>query len=174
MGWIEIPNTNINYPILQGKDNEYYLKKDIYKKYNSGGSIFLDYQNNPNFTDDNTVIYGHNLHLGQMFSDLQKILKEELGTDILIKVYFKNQEKQYKVFSSYLSEPIKNPINTNITDKKTFIEKIIKDSQIDFNIMPNEQDEILTLSTCDRTGKKRIIVHAVGILTETINQEGEI
>lgn len=174
VGWIEIPNTNINYPILQGKDNEYYLKKDIYKKYNSGGSIFLDYQNNPNFTDDNTVIYGHNLHLGQMFSDLQKILKEELGTDILIKVYFKNQEKQYKVFSSYLSEPIKNPINTNITDKKTFIEKIIKDSQIDFNIMPNEQDEILTLSTCDRTGKKRIIVHAVGILTETINQEGEI
>lgn len=129
----------------------------------------MDYRNDSDFTDYNTVIFGHNLHLGEMFSDLQKIVKNELGTEITINIYLKNKQIQYRIFSSYFSEPIKDPINTNITDHKAFIETAREKSQIDFNIMPNEQDPILTLSTCDRTGKKRVIVHGVKIIEKEVD-----
>ncbi len=171
VAWIEIPNTNINYPILQSKDNEYYLKKDIYKKYNSGGSIFMDCQNSNTFTDNNTVIFGHNLHLGKMFSELQKIVKNELGTDITIKIYLENKEKEYKVFSSYYSEPIKDPINSNVKNTRQFIKNAKEKSQIDFNINPNEQDRLLTLSTCDNSGKKRILVHCVEVIEREVKEK---
>lgn len=124
----------------------------------------MDYQNCSDFEDYHTVIFGHNLHLGMMFSDLQKIVENKLGKDIYINIYLPERVKQYKVFSSYVSDPVKDPIDINITDPKAFIKEQIQKSQIDFNTMPNEEDNILTLSTCDNTGKKRIIIHAVKIL----------
>jgi len=168
VGWIKIANTNINYPILQTNDNEYYLKRDIYKQYSSCGSVFMDYRNNKEFEDKNTVIFGHNLTLGKMFSDLQKIPKGELGNEIYVDIDIENKQKQYKVFSSYKTEPLEDPITINIKDSKEFIDKALKNSQINFQTQPNEQDSIITLSTCDNTGKKRIIVHAVEILEENL------
>lgn len=162
VAWIEIPETNIDYPVFQTKDNEYYLEKDMYKNYNSAGSIFLDCENVPDFKDNNTVIYGHNLRSGKMFADLQKIIGNQLGNDIKIKVYTEKEEKQYKVFSSYISEPIKEPIQTILEDKSSFITNAIKKSKINFSTKPGEKDNLLTLSTCDNKGK-RIIVHAVEI-----------
>ena len=166
VGLIEIPNTNINYPILQAKDNEYYLKKDIYKKYNTSGSIFMDYRNSQDFTDKNTVIFGHNLTLGMMFSELQNIQKGTIGKDVQAYIYIQDKKFTYKVFSSYKSEPIEEPINVNVTDSKKFIDEALEKSNIDFEVTPNEKDNILTLSTCDNTGKKRILVHLVKILEE--------
>ena len=169
VAWIKISNTNINYPIMQANDNEYYLKKDIYKKYSSCGSIFMDYRNNKQFTDKNTVIFGHNLTLGMMFSDLQQILKGKLGNDVYVDIYMENKIKQYKVFSCYQTEPVEDPISVNISNYKEFLDNALKNSQIDFKTNPNEQDNIITLSTCDNTGKERIIVHAVAILEKTIS-----
>ena len=76
IGWIEIPNTNINYPVLQSEDNNYYLKRDIYKNYLASGSIFLDYRNN-DFSDENTVIYGHYMRNNTMFGQLKKFKEEK-------------------------------------------------------------------------------------------------
>lgn len=70
-GWIDIDGTNIDYPVLQAKDNSYYLKKDINKNYLPSGSIFLDYRNN-RFEDSNTVIYGHYMRNNTMFGELKK------------------------------------------------------------------------------------------------------
>ena len=168
IGYIEIPNTGISYPILQAKDNEYYLKKDIYKKYNSCGSIFMDYTNNPNFTDDNTVIFGHNLLNGTMFAELNDIYDGRIGEKIDINIYIENYSFRYSAFSIYKSEPVKEPIQTRFQNKEKFIEERIEKSRINFNIYPNSEDGILTLSTCDNTGKDRIILHAVKTLEQIV------
>lgn len=162
IGWIKIDGTTINYPIVKTINNEFYLKKDIYKEYDSCGSIFMDYKNKEDFTDKNNVIYGHHIKSGIMFADLVKIYKNQLGTDIDIHIYTPTKERVYKVFSSYEIEPEDYSINTSITENKynEFIEVLKNRSTINYNINPQESSQILTLSTCDNTGKKRIIVHA--------------
>ena len=162
VGWIKIDNTTINYPIVKTTDNEFYLKKDIYKQYDQCGSIFMDYKNNKDFTDKNNVLYGHHIKSGIMFADLLKIYNNELGKDVNIYVYTPTMERKYKVFSSYKSEPEDYAINTSITENEynEFINELKNRSQTDYGISPNESSQILTLSTCDNTGKKRILVHA--------------
>lgn len=166
VGYIEVPNTNISYPILQADDNDYYLNKDIYKKYNGCGSVFMDYTNNPNFTDSNTVLFGHNLITGMMFTDLNKIVDGELGNNIVINIYTEKANYQYKMFSTYISKPIKEPINTQIADIQGFINTAIQKSNVSCNTYPTDKDKILTLSTCNGSGKNRTIVHGVKILEE--------
>lgn len=162
IGWIKIDNTTINYPIVKTTDNEFYLKKDIYKQYDQCGSIFMDYKNNKDFTDKNNVLYGHHIKSGIMFADLLKIYNNELGKDVNIYVYTPTMERKYKVFSSYKTEPEDYAINTSITENEynEFINELKNRSQTDYGISPNESSQILTLSTCDNTGKKRILVHA--------------
>jgi len=104
VGWIYIANTDVNYPIMQANNNDYYLKKNIYKEYSSCGSIFLDC-NTDKFNEDNTVIYGHNLKNQKMFADLKKkgfgnILSTErnrfLQSDTEQTVQWKNLPSKYK------------------------------------------------------------------------------
>ena len=76
-GWIYIEGTDISYPVLQGPDNDYYLFRAYNKQYLVAGSIFMESLNNPDFTDDHTVIFGHNMHNGSMFGQLDKFFDEE-------------------------------------------------------------------------------------------------
>ncbi len=71
MGWINIENTPIDYPVVKGKDNEFYLTRDFNKKYLALGSIFMDYRNK-GFEDKNVVIYGHHMRDKSMFGSLKK------------------------------------------------------------------------------------------------------
>ena len=72
IGWIYIPNTNIDYALLKGKTNDTYIHTNYEKKYSFGGSIFLDEDNNESLTDSNTIIYGHNMKNGAMFANIKK------------------------------------------------------------------------------------------------------
>ena len=164
VAYIEIPDTNISYPILQANDNEYYLNHDINRKYNSCGAIFLDKDNTSNFKDDNTVIYGHHLTRGTMFTELEKIQNNTLSNDIYINIYTENGNIKYKVFSSYIAAPENALVTVDINNKTMFIQETLKRSEIDFRLLPNEDDKILTLYTCDSSMKNRIIVHAVKII----------
>ena len=166
VGYIDVPNTNISYPIVQADDNDYYLNRDIYKNYNSCGSVFMDYTNNPSFTDNNTVLFGHNLKTGMMFANLNKILRGELGGEIYINIYTKNKNYHYQMFAIYTSKPIKNPINTNISNMEEFINNAINKSEINCNVKPSSDDRIITLSTCGNSGNNRVILHGVKILEE--------
>ncbi|MCD8381734.1 MAG: class B sortase [Clostridiales bacterium] len=76
VGWIYCPNTNINYPVLQGETNDTYLRHMIDGSYNSAGSIFLDYRNTSDFSDANSIIYGHNMQNSSMFSSLMSYKKQ--------------------------------------------------------------------------------------------------
>ena len=75
VGWVKVPNTNIDYPVVQFSNNDYYLNHDFDKKYNYRGAIFMDYRNNPTEFDANTIIYGHNCYDKTMFSELDQYEK---------------------------------------------------------------------------------------------------
>ena len=124
----------------------------------------MDYKNTNNFKDRNTVIYGHNIKSGLMFADLAKIQKGELGQEINFEIYTQNEKLEYKVFSSYLTEPEDYAIKSNIVteeDMEDYIQTMLDRSTILYNVVPTKSDRVLTLSTCDKTGKNRILVHAV-------------
>ena len=75
IGWLYCEGTPINYPVVQAKDNDYYLRRMINGKYNIGGTIFMDYRNNADFSDELTIIYGHNMKNGSMFGTVPKYTK---------------------------------------------------------------------------------------------------
>ena len=163
-GWIKIDNTNINYPIVQGKDNSFYLDKDINKNYLSSGSIFMNYLNN-GFNDENTVLFGHHMRNKTMFAQLKKYKEKEFfygNNDIVIEVE-NGKVLKYKVFSAYVTDAKDNYIKTNFDDKaqyKEFLEDIKNKSLYKSDIDVNENDKIITLSTCSyEFNDARMVVH---------------
>lgn len=163
-GWIKIDNTNINYPIVQGKDNSFYLDKDINKNYLSSGSIFMNYLNH-GFNDENTVLFGHHMRNKTMFAQLKKYKEKEFfygDNDIVIEVE-NDKVLKYKVFSAYVTDSKDNYIKTNFDDKaqyKEFLEDIKNKSLYKSDIDVNENDKIITLSTCSyEFNDARMVVH---------------
>jgi sortase B len=76
VAWIYDPGTTINYPIVQAEDNDYYLHRMLNGAYNANGTLFMDYTNAPDFTSQNTLIYGHNMKSGYMFGALINYKKQ--------------------------------------------------------------------------------------------------
>lgn len=170
IGWIRIENTDIDYPIVQAEDNDYYLHRDINKKYSTCGWIFMDYKNTNSFIDKNTVLYGHNIKSGIMFYDLQKVLDNKLGTNITIEIFTPGEKLEYRVYSSYLEEPEDYAIKSNLveeSDVQDYIKEMLDRSSILYNIVPDKTDKLITLSTCDSSGKNRIIIHGVYVNGQT-------
>lgn len=163
IAWIRVEGTYINYPILQGETDEYYMKKDIYRKYSSAGSIFIDSNAKIDFSDDNTVIYGHNMRNQRMFADLNKIYNGEIGTDVFVELFTKIKNYKYKVFSVYVAEPTKEMIRREFLEnqKDEYIENAVQKSNVKFETDIDSSKTIITLITCDSTGKNRIVVNAV-------------
>ncbi len=87
VAWIEIPGIGVDYPVVQGEDNEHYLHYMFDGKENIAGSIFLDFRNKADFTDRKVILYGRNMQDGSMFSQLEKYqdkdFREEQGRVIL-------------------------------------------------------------------------------------------
>lgn len=166
VAWIKVNNTNIEYPVVKTKNNEFYLNHSFDKSENLGGWIFADYKNKFNGTDKNIVIYGHNMKDNSMFGTMQKILNPEWynneeNTNIILKTEGKNYI--YKVFSIYRIENedyyIKTEFN-NDSEFEQFLNTLKARSIRDFNMDMLESDSILTLSTCDNNNKYRVVLHA--------------
>lgn len=79
--WVTVDNTNVDFPVLQGPDNLYYINKDIYGNFALAGSIYLDSRNNPNFEDSYSLLYGHHMANGNMFGDLDLFKEERFFAD---------------------------------------------------------------------------------------------
>lgn len=163
-GWIKVDNTNIDYPIVQGKDNSFYLDKDINKNYVSSGSIFMNYLNN-GFNDENTILFGHHMRNKTMFAQLEKYKEKEFfQNDNDIKIEVENDKVlTYKVFSVYVTDANDNYIKTNFDNKseyKEFLDKIKNKSIYKSDINVDENDKIITLSTCSYGfNDARMVVH---------------
>jgi len=166
VGYLKVNGTNIEYPVVRAEDNNYYLKRNLDKKYNSGGWIFADYKNKFDGTDKNIVIYGHNMKDNSMFGSLKNILNEEWYNNkenYLISFITEKEEQKYKVFSIYKIKNEDYYINTEFKNNYEFINftnKLKERSIKNFNIDVLEEDSILTLSTCANNNKYRIVLHA--------------
>ena len=170
VGWIYIPGTEINYPVLQGDDNDEYLRHLLTGEYNSSGSIFLDANVLEDFTGKNSPIYGHNMKNGSMFADIVQYKKqafyEEHPTAMLM-----TPEKNYFVhlFSGYVTDSWGSAWDKSFTDAEftSWLGSIQKKSYFTSDVVPSNQDAVLTFSTCTYdTHDARFVVH--GILEEYI------
>ena len=166
VGFIKVNGTNVNYPIVQSNDNSYYLKHAFDKSKNSAGWVFADYRNDMINFDKNTVIYGHSRSNQTVFGSLKKVLnKSWYGNkdNHIIKLSTPTENTLWQIVSIYTIKPESYYITTKFSDSqfKTFTQTIKNRSQINFSGTINENDKILTLSTCeDVAGTTRLVIHA--------------
>ncbi len=174
-GWIYIEGTNINYPVMRGTDNSYYLTHSIKKEYLAVGTVFADYQCAESIKDNyNTVFYGHNVvttvAASSMFHDVEKFLDETFFNETLIYVYTLDGIFVYKPFSIYSTISDYEYFKASFADEEEFLsyaEDYKENSRLSSDIEVVEDDRILTLSTCTNGPKNaRYALHA--ILVETI------
>lgn len=166
IAWIKVNGTDIDFPVVKGTDNSYYLTHNFDKEKNKAGWIFADYRNKFDETDKNIIIYGHNMKNGSMFASLKDVIKEEWynnENNKYIALITENENCKYQVFSVYQIETEEYYLQTNISNFKEFVEKIKGRSKKDFNVDIKETDSILTLSTCADNTKYRVVLHAVKI-----------
>lgn len=165
IGWIKVNNTNINYPFVQTKDNDYYLSHAFDKSNNNAGWVFLDYRNNSDFSDKNNIIYAHARRDNSMFGSLRNVLKKGWYSNKdnhIIKLSIANENTMWQIFSVYKIPVETYYITTQFTTSsqyKAFLETITKRSIHQFNTTVDSSDKILTLSTCSGEDD-RIVVHA--------------
>lgn len=160
-GYIDIPNTNISYPIMQGEDNSYYLKHLPNGDRNKMGSIFLDYRNN-GFNDKNTIIYGHNFNNGTMFSDLLNYKSFEFYKNHSnYKIYTSDKVIEVAIFAIYIADATKDelPINFESTDFDDYLDMVLESNLINSEVSIDSEDNLITLCTCSNgSWKNRLIV----------------
>lgn len=164
-GWITVEGTNINYPLVQGDDNSYYLDHAYTGDYLPIGSIFVDYRNNTSITKNyNTVIYGHNITSGTMFHDVEKFFNDEYFNDTYIVIYTMDGIYYYEPFAIYKAKYDYQYFRTGFTSAEDFIEfanEIQDNSDKEKNIEFTSSDRLLTLSTCTNIiNSERYALHA--------------
>lgn len=166
VAYIKVNNTNIDYIVVKGNDNSFYLNHNFEKKWNVAGWVFADYRNRFDGTDKNIIIYGHNGKDGSMFGTLENVLNS---------VWYKNPENyfvtlvtekgnfKYRVFSSYSIIPEDYYISTDFGSKSEFngFVNVLKSRSVyDYGVEVSGEDNILTLSSCIGVGEKRVVLHA--------------
>ncbi|MBR2240611.1 MAG: class B sortase [Clostridia bacterium] len=170
VGWLKVPNTSIDYPVVKGNDNNYYLSHSFDNTKNTAGWIFADYRNKFDGTDKNIIIYGHNRVDSSMFATLKNTQKDywyNNDTNKYITLTTPNGTNVYEVFSVYTKKMESYYITTDFSNDDEYLNFLntIKSRSIhDFGVSLNSSDSILTLSTCDATGKSRVVVHAKKIM----------
>ena len=166
VGYIEVDNTNISYPVVKSSDNSYYLNHSYTKEKNNIGSIFLDYRNDLDNLSKNNIIYGHGRLDNTMFGSLNNLLDSsnlDSKESYYITLSTPNSIMTFKIFSVYTIPKEGYYIKTYFSSNKyfkEFLETIMKRSIYNFNTDVNTSDKILTLSTCKDNFGKRVVVHA--------------
>ncbi len=178
VGYIKVNNTNIEYIVVKGNNNDYYLNHNFEKKWNVAGWIFGDYRNHFDETDKNLIIYGHNIKDGSMFGSLITVLNKdwyENKDNYIITLVTEMGTYKYQVFSTYSIVPEDYYITTNFETNESFdqfVNKIKSRSIYNYDIDVTGEDRILTLSSCIGDGYKRVVLHAKLIEIEDRKEQG--
>lgn len=164
VGWIQIKGTNINYPFVQTNNNDYYLSHSFNKSINDAGWIFLDYRNDINDLEKNTIIYGHGRYDKTMFGTLKNVFNNDWLKDehnYVINMSTEKYSTMWQVFSVYKIKTTTDYLKINFTDNEfnSFIDMIKNRSDFNFNTSVKSSDNILTLSTCYDENSK-VVLHA--------------
>ena len=165
VGWIYVDALpDISYPIVKGKDNQTYLHQTYEKNYNFAGTIFVDYENSGDFSDCNTLVYGHNMKNGSMFGHLKKFRDDDklYKQDKYFWILTPERNYRYEIISAYTTG-----VNSDTytlfkgpgEEFEKYLETIkgyseIKTDDTDLTI----KDKIVTLSTCTGNESTRFVV----------------
>lgn len=164
IAWIRIPDTNINYPIVKGSNNNQYLRQNIYHKYSYGGCVFADSLIENPFGNMNTIVYGHNLNNGSMFSGLKKYNNSNYANEHrTIYIYLPNgSTRVYKIFAfSKVDANNYDMYNIDVEDVREYYKVIDRYNQLKIQSEIDTSNPILTLSTCtNHNEQERYVVQA--------------
>lgn len=161
VGWITVPNTHINHPIVQGDDNNFYLNHNFDKQYDKRGAVFMDYQNNAIDLDANTIIYAHNFYDTTMFSELTQYDNIDFYKKTPV-FEFNTVEKKYKfkIYAVFITNASASEDNGYVFNYiyphmdgenfDGFIKEVNKRRLYVTDVDINDDDKMLTLSTCAR------------------------
>lgn len=177
IAWISIPDTDIDYPILQASDNEYYLNRNLDGSKGRPACIFLDCYNDCKFNDGLSVVYGHNMRNGTMFGTLKDFQDADYFAEHRsLKLYLPNETKNYQiVIASVFSDDYLFADDLTLgqdgryifqgmkeNEASLFIEKLRKYRDKKANYVADyevkEEDKLLVLSTCCRDTSKRLLI----------------
>lgn len=151
VGWLYCEDTPINLPVVQGEDNDYYLRRMIDGTWNSSGTLFVDYRNANDFTDGNTVIYGHNMKNKSMFGTLSNYKDQSYFEEHPV-MWLLTPEANYKVelVAGYVTSSTSEIYSLGLSDEDIFalVEESIKQSTFSSDFQTSQGDKFLTLSTC--------------------------
>ena len=170
VGFLEVPGINVAYPVLKGPDNDYYLRKGLNKKYDLAGSIFVDANNESDFSDDNTVMYGHHLdEMDTMFTKLDKYRDQEFAEKNR-QIYITTNEglREYQIFAVFgvPSDYDYRTLDFAYPEEKiSYFDKLKSVSEVSLETRDfTDNDTIITLSTCEYDYEdQRLAVQAVRI-----------
>ena len=155
----------MNYPVLQGVDNDQYLYRMIDGKRNGAGSLFLDAAVAPDFSEENNPIYGHNMKSGSMLAGITGYKKQAFYEEHPVALLLTpEQNYQVLIFSAYVLDAGGNAWDTEFTEqtKQLWLEELLSRSYISGDALPFAWDKILTLSTCTyETQNSRFLVHGI-------------
>ncbi len=171
--WITVPGTIIDYPVLQHPtDDTYYLHHNLDGSYGYPGCIYTESLNAKDFTDPNTVIYGHNMKAGTMFAQLHEFEDRDFfDANREVLVVLPEKTLRYKIFAAYVYDDRHLLYSFDFSDKEVYASYLksiydIRDmsANIDKGITVTEEDKIITLVTCmagEANAEKRLLVQAV-------------
>ena len=150
IGWIQVFGTKIDYPLVQGQDNDKYVNTNVYGKFALSGSIFMDYRNAKDFSDMNTIIYGHHMDKRMMFTDLDRYSKKSyLNKHHYGQLYYDGKWHEIALFAFLRTDAYDSLIYTpKLNDEKQFMDYVQTNAKslIDTNLTGN--DHFISLSTC--------------------------
>ena len=160
VGWLKVPNTKIDYPVVQCETNDFYLNRDFEKKYDIRGSVYMDYRNDAINFNKNTILYGHNCYDGTIFSDIDKYNNIDFYKKAPYFEYINvNGKKTYKIYAVFITNADKNEDNGNVfyyntpspdNDFSGFVKEINKRRLYKTSVDIKENDSIMILSSCTR------------------------
>lgn len=161
VGWIYIPDTNIDEPLMKGENNDSYLRKNMDKKKSSAGLIFVDENNEGDLLDSNTIIHGHNMRNGSRFHDLRYFVKTDYyKSHPYIYIYLPNGTVNvYEIFASNKVSAYSDLYDNNVT-YASYVKAVQKIASQKTDIS-EDKSPLIMLSTCyDRNSTDRYTLHA--------------
>ena len=151
VGWLYCADTPINYPVVQSEDNAYYLHRLPDGTDNQGGTLFVDFRNAADFSDWNTIIYGHNMKNGSMFGALPEYLEPDFYREHP-RMYLLTDtcDYQMELIGGYVT-PADSDTHTfpaNETERDALAKRAAESSSFDSDVVVEQNDRLVTLSTC--------------------------
>ena len=161
-GWLRIRALDISYPVVQGEDNDYYLHRTFEKEDNFAGCLFVNCDNDRDFTYQNTIIYGHNMKNGSMFGKLKQFREEETyNKSKYFWMFTPDLIFQYRIFSAMVVNKTGLAYQTFYSDEdfNEWINKAFEGSEVENSgIQVTSDDHVVTLSTCTGDDSTRFVV----------------